>query len=329
MRILVTGGAGYIGTRLVHRLLREGHDVTVLDLLTYGCYLQNPNPRCSLKICKGDIRDSKIVKKALEDVGIVYHLAAMSNDPTGNLNPELTRDINYAGTELLLEACGNEGVRQFIFASSSSVFGIQEGENVTEDCTPNPITPYSKAKLEAELAVLNTSLGFITTAIRPATVCGVSPRQRFDLVVNALCGSAFFDHKLTVYGGTQRRPNLTMTDMIEIYVTLLSLPANYIDKQVFNAGWENCTILELAQMVQNFFVNCSITVEHTDDIRDYHICSEKIERLLSYQPRATVNNAIPELIVAMSQGFMEHYKSSQYNNLAKLKELDENNNVSR
>jgi len=316
MKILVTGGAGYVGTRLVQRLLQLGHRVNVLDTMVYGNQIKNSWPG-QLEIFQGDIRDTGAVKRSLEDVEVVYHLAAISNDPTGNLNPKITIDVNKEGTEHLLKECKKAKIRQFIYASSSSGFGIQEGENITENFVPKPLTVYSETKLESEQLVLKQE-DFCVTAIRPATICGVSPRQRFDLVVNALCGSAFFDKQITVYGGEQRRPNLTMADMVEIYVLLLKAPIDLVHQQVFNAGWENSTIKELAKKVTQKF-GLPIVTKPSSDNRDYHICSRKIERVLGYVPVSTIDIAIAELKEAMSYGFFEHYKSPMYNNIVMLK----------
>jgi len=323
MNILVTGGAGYVGTRLVQKLTKHKHNVVVLDTLTYGCAIKDFKSDSSITIIQGDIRSKKDVNKALQNIDVVYHLAAISNDPTGDLNPQTTIDVNSGGTEVLLKECNKSGIKRFVYASSSSVFGIQPSENVTEETIPKPITVYSKTKLEAEQMVLGQQ-GFVTVAIRPATICGVSPRQRFDLAVNALCGSAYFDDVITVYGGDQRRPNLTMENMLSIYLLLLTISSDRINQQVFNAGWENSTILELAHKVNKHFY-VPIIVKPTKDVRDYHICSKKIEKelgfgpLYSKYPFFTVDDAIEELKNVMNYGFFQHYKTPKYNNILVLK----------
>jgi nucleoside-diphosphate-sugar epimerase len=317
MNILVTGGAGYVGTRLVQELLRLDHNVTILDTMLYGNFTHKVRPSNELKAIKGDIRDRATIQEALRDIQVVYHLAGISNDPTGNLNPQLTVNVNKKGTKLLLEECKKAKIIRFIYASSSSVFGIQTGENITEKCTPAPLTIYSKTKLEAEEMVLRQN-NFTSVAIRPATICGVSPRQRFDLIVNALCGSAFFDDRITVFGGTQRRPNLTMSDMINIYILLLTIPQEKIHQEVFNAGWENSTISGLAKKVNKHF-NIPINLEPSDDNRDYHICSNKIEQVLEYKPIDTIDGAIQDLRKALLQGFFSYYKRPEYNNIIMLK----------
>lgn len=317
MNILITGGAGYVGTRLVQEFLQRDHNITVLDSMVYGCHIHKTKPSSKLEIIKGDIRDRSIVQRALFDIEVVYHLAAISNDPTGDLNPQLTIDINKTGTELLLEECKKAHIKLFVYASSSSVFGIQPGENVTEECTPKPLTIYSKTKLEAERLVLQQD-SFCSTAIRPATICGVSPRQRFDLIVNALTGCAFFDKRITVFGGTQRRPSLTMTDMVGIYEWLLHEEEDKIHQQVFNAGWENNTIMGLAQKVSKHF-SLAVNLKPSSDNRDYHICSDKIEQELGYHPLSTIDDAIQDLKRIMSQGFLCYYKRPEYHNITTLK----------
>lgn len=315
MKILVTGGSGYVGTNLVLGLLNLEHEVVVLDNMTYGDHV---SAFSKIRVIKGDIRDVKVIKKALKDIEVVYHLAAISNDPTGNLNPRLTIEINRDATFNLLNECQKSStLKRFIYASSSSVFGIQPEIDVTEEIEPKPITIYSKTKLEAEKEVLRQDK-FCSVAIRPATICGCSLRQRFDLIVNALCGSAFFDKNISVFGPTQRRPNITMNDIINVYLLLLVVPEDKIANQVFNAGWENSTILQLAQKVNKYF-GVHIDVQETKDNRDYYICSNKIQKVLNYKPKYTIENAILLLRNQMKLGFYKYYKDADYNNILKLK----------
>lgn len=324
MVILVTGGAGYVGTRLANRLFRKGHSVRVLDNLTYG----NCGLFSGIDLYVGDITVPIDVKKAVKGVDLVYHLAAISNDPTGNLNETVTEAVNYVGSINVLDAAKNAGVKQFIFASSSSVLGIQEGENVTEETEPNPITIYSRTKLKAEKEILAAaSDNFITTAIRPATICGVSPRQRFDLVINNLTGLAFFEKKITIYGGDQRRPNLTMEEMLRIYEMLINpcIDRALINGQVFNAGWDNMTVRQMAELVaaqvayvQNLIEPIQIETKPTIDQRDYHITSKKIETILGFTPKYKVPDAVFDLVQVMSQGFIPNMVNDNYYNLKVL-----------
>jgi len=331
MKILVTGGAGYVGTRLSNFLYREGHKVTIFDNLTYGVQGLYPG----IKIIKGDISKKDDAFRGIANQEVIFHLAAISNDPTGNLNPELTERVNFEGTLHALDAARIFGVKRFIFASSSSVLGIQEGSNTTETAKPNPLTPYSKTKLAAEQEVLaaNTS-SFTTCALRPATICGVSPRQRFDLVVNALTGSAFFDKHITVYGGTQRRPNLTMTDMLRAYTKVFTADPELIGGEVFHVGWENMKILDIAKRVVEIFKDLeqssvSITVkESVTDMRDYHITSDKITNVLNFEPSSSFEDAIYMLFWAMDKGFITDYTDPKYHNVKVLTQ-NENSVVSR
>ncbi|MCK4815414.1 NAD(P)-dependent oxidoreductase [bacterium] len=325
MRILVTGGAGYVGTRLCNYLYRCGHDVIVFDNMTYGNngLLENIVQYC------GDITNPEELQKAMVNIDTVYHLAAISNDPTGNLDEAVTEAVNYIGSINVLDAAENAGVKQFIFASSSSVLGIQEGENVTEETEPNPITVYSRTKLKAEKEILAAaSDNFITTAIRPATICGVSPRQRFDLVINNLTGLAFFEKKIIIHGGDQRRPNLTMEEMLRIYRMLIdpNIDHTLINGQVFNAGWDNMTVRQMAELVASQ-VACAqnkplelvqIETEPAIDQRDYHITSKKIETVLGFIPKYKVSDAVSDLVQAMSWGFIPNMTNDNYYNLKVL-----------
>jgi len=321
MKVLITGGAGYVGTRLSNYLYQRGHDVKVLDTLIYG----NRGLYKNIQIVVGDVTNSSACNAAVQNTDVVYHLAAISNDPTGNLNPELTFAVNFKGTKMILEAARQAKVKRFIFASSSSVLGIQEGENVTEETPPNPITPYSEAKLKAENLVCEyADKNFVTTAIRPATICGPSPRQRFDLAVNALVGSAFFDKKITVFGGNQRRPNITMSDMICLYEHLLNIPGDLINGEIFNAGWENKTILQMAELIQKEVtingnqLHPKIEIRPTNDQRDYHITSDKISETLNWYPRFTIVNMVHELIHLMELGYISDYTKDIYHNIKVL-----------
>ena len=326
MKILITGGAGYIGTRLSNALYKEGHDITVFDNFTYGAQGLYP----AIKVVKGDITNSDNVFEHFPRQEVVFHLAAISNDPTGNLDPEFTERVNFEGTTKVLNASRILGVKRFIFASSSSVIGIQSGTNTTENVTPNPLTPYSKTKLAAEMAVVDEASGrFTTCVLRPATVCGVSPRQRFDLVINALTGSAFFDEHITVYGGSQRRPNLAMPDMIRAYNTLLHAEEHLVNGEVFHVGWENMKVIDMAKLVASTVGDItgrkvSITVqEGTTDMRDYHITSDKITSFLDFEPFYTITDMIEELVHSMSVGYITGYKDKKYHNVEILKKNED------
>lgn len=303
--VLVTGGAGYVGSRLVPKLLEAGHDVTVLDLFIYGEGVFNgvaQHPR--LRRVKGDIRDPKAVKAALKGCDAVIHLACISNDPSFELDPALGRSINYDCFRPLVRAAKNAGVRRFVYASSSSVYGVKDEENVTEALPLEPLTDYSKFKAMCEEDLeRERAPGFVTLTLRPATVCGFSPRLRLDLTVNILTNHAVHNGRITVFGGAQRRPNINIEDMTDLYVRSLEWPDAAIDGKVFNAGYENHTVTQLAELVrEQVGGGVAIVTTPTDDHRSYHVSSEKIARELGFRPKRTIEDAVKGLITAFSAG---------------------------
>ncbi len=278
MRVLVTGGLGYVGSRLVPYLEDCGHTVRVLDLNLY-------NSAYGRHYVHGDIRDPMAVREALSGVEAVIHLAAISNDPTGNVDDVLTRQVNFDAVGVLVCLAKQSGVKRFINASSSSVFGAQPVLNVTEKIEPSPMTSYSKYKALAEW-VVNAASGphFCTVNIRPATICGWSPRQRFDLVVNKFTADAVTKKLITVHGGSQRRPSVTMTDVILLYERLLHTEQNLINGRTFNFGFDNLTVTEIARLVADEVGNTNIKTENVIDLRDYHISSKEIQEVLGVIP---------------------------------------------
>ncbi len=304
--VLVTGGAGYVGAVLVPKLLKKGYKVKVLDLYLYGDNVLDAvknDPK--LAQIKGDIRDRALLERVIPGTDAVIHLACISNDPSFELNPALGKSINYDAFLDLVDVCHRSKIKRFIFASTSSVYGVKEVENVTEDLPLEPLTDYSKYKALCE-DVLNRikSLEFTWVIVRPATVCGYSPRLRLDLSVNILTNLAVNTGKITVFGGKQKRPNIHIEDVTDLYVKLLELPDKMIDKKTFNAGYENYQIAELAEMVRGVVgkEGVAIVTTPTDDNRSYHISSAKIERELSYKPAHTVEEAIKDLKDAFASG---------------------------
>ena len=303
--VMVTGGAGYVGSRLVPKLLEAGHKVTVLDLFIYGEGVfngvsQHPN----LRQVRGDIRDPKAVKDALKGCDAVIHLACISNDPSFELDPSLGRSINYDCFRPLVRAAKQAGVKRFVYASSSSVYGIKDEENVTEELPLKPLTDYSKFKAMCE-EVLESERepGFVALTLRPATVCGYSPRLRLDLTVNILTNHAVNNGKITVFGGGQRRPNINIEDMTDLYVRSLEWPDAMIDGKVFNAGYENHTVTQLAELVrEQVGSGVAIVTTPTDDHRSYHVSSEKISRELGFRPKRTIEDAVRGLVSAFTAG---------------------------
>ncbi len=312
--VLVTGGAGYVGSRLVPALLRAGHNVHVLDLYIFGNHVFNeykhdPN----LKEFYGDLRDGSVVAAALTGCDAVIHLACVSNDPSFELDPGLGKSINYDAFRPLVQAAKQAGVNRFIYASSSSVYGIKDTANVTEDLPLEPLTDYSKYKALCE-QILDEERepGFTTLTLRPATVCGYSPRLRLDLTVNILTNHAINNGKITVFGGSQKRPNIHIDDMVQLYVNSLCYADDLIDGMVFNAGYENHSVMEIAELVRGVIgTRVAIDVTETDDLRSYHISSSRIRDNLGFTPSHTIDNAVEDLESAFTKGLVPDSLTSQ------------------
>jgi nucleoside-diphosphate-sugar epimerase len=326
--ILVTGGGGYVGSVLVPLLLEAGYQVRVLDLFIYGKQVFDgitAAHRLNLELLEGDLRDETFLRQALSGCDAVIHLACISNDPSFELDPSLGRSINYDAFMPLVDIAKDSGARRFIYASSSSVYGVKEEQNVTEDLPREPLTDYSrfKAMCEDELEKRRAP-GFTTLTLRPATVCGWSPRLRLDLSVNILTNHAVNKNKITVFGGAQLRPNFHVRDCAELYVKCLALPAEQIDGKVFNAGYQNLSLDAIADKVRDI-VGSHVEIAHTptDDNRSYHISSEKILRELGYSPRFTIEDAIRELVVAFRAGKIpDSFTNPLYFNIKRMQEIN-------
>src|SRR3972149_6054207 len=302
--LLVTGGAGYVGAVLVSKLLDKGYKVKVIDLYIYGEDVlskvrNNPN----LVEIRGDIRDRQLLEKEIPRTDAIIHLACISNDPSYELNPELGKSINYDAFIQLVDIAKKNKVKRFIYASSSSVYGIKEVPEVTEDIPLEPLTDYSKYKAKCEEILLKEATDdFIATIIRPATVCGYSPRMRLDLTVNLLTNYAVNTGEITIFGGEQMRPNIHIEDMTDLYVYLLELPKEKIHRKIYNAGYENYKVKEIAGMVQSIVgKHVSIKTVPTNDIRSYHVSSKKIKDELGFSAKHTIEDAIVDLKKAFEQ----------------------------
>lgn len=328
MKILVPGGAGYVGSRLIPALLETGHDVTVFDLYLYGRDLFKDlrgNPR--FHEIQGDIRDISLVQRALQGMDAVIHLACISNDPSFELNPDLGKSINLDCFEPFVVAAKEAGVQRFIYASSSSVYGVKEEANVTEEMSLEPLTDYSRFKAACEKILLrHANNTFICTVLRPATVCGYAPRQRLDVVVNILTNLAVHTGKVKVMGGNQMRPNIHIEDMVRCYLHVLAQPADKVKGQIFNAGYHNHTVLNLGQMVADIVGKkrpVELVVETTNDNRSYHISSEKIEKELGFQSKYTIEDAVEGLVEAFTMGKLpDALHDERYYNIKTMKAVN-------
>ena len=326
-RIMVTGGAGYVGALLTPRLLDAGWRVRVLDLLIYGreplaAVADHPN----LEIIEGDIRDPDAVRRAVADCDAAIHLACISNDPSFELDPQLGKSINFDSLEPLVQAARDAGVRRFIYASSSSVYGIKREENVNEDMPLEPLTDYSKFKAMGERVVQQHRTDeFVTVVLRPATLCGYSPRQRLDLTVNILTNHAVNNGVIKVFGGEQKRPNLHVDDMIDAYLHVLGLPDEAVAGKVWNVSRVNHTVRRIAEIIREIVGpdRVELATVPTDDQRSYHVSAGKIEREVGFTPKRGVEDAVRDLIAAFDAGRLPNSMTDPlYFNIKRMQELN-------
>ncbi|MBL6959266.1 MAG: NAD-dependent epimerase/dehydratase [Rhodospirillales bacterium] len=324
--VLVTGGAGYVGAVLVPKLLQAGHRVTVLDLYLYGDdVLDSVKDDPGLRQVKGDLRDPDTVADALTGCDTVIHLACISNDPSFELDPVLGKAINLDAFRPLVRAAKKAGVNRFIYASSSSVYGVKDVPDVTEDLLLEPLTDYSRFKVDCERILEEERReGFVTLTIRPATVCGYSPRLRLDLTVNILTNHAINNNRITVFGGDQLRPNIHIEDMTDLYVHCLEYADERIDGKIFNAGYQNKSVMGIAELVRSVIgENVDITVTPTDDNRSYMVSSEKIGTELGFVPSRTIEDAVDDLKVAFEAGAVsDPMDNIRYYNIKMMKAVD-------
>jgi nucleoside-diphosphate-sugar epimerase len=323
-RVLVTGGAGYVGSVLIPKLLDAGYTARVLDLYLYGEQVFDGvrgNPK--LEEVKGDIRDQALLKTALKDCDAVIHLACISNDPSFELDPDLGKSINYDAFFGLVDISKDCGVKRFIYASSSSVYGVKQEPDVTENLSLEPLTDYSKYKaLCEEVLLARQAKGFTALILRPATVCGYSPRLRLDLTVNIMTSHAIHNHVIKVFGGAQARPNLHIQDMTDLYLRSLEWEDAAISGKIYNAGYENHTVREIADMVQEVVgPDVDIVTTPTNDNRSYRISSDKIKRELGFVPRHTIHQAVEDLKAAFQQGLVPNAMTDpRYSNIQVMKQ---------
>jgi len=316
-KILVTGGCGYVGSVLVPKLAGR-YQVKVLDSMLFGNHL---SPMPNVNVVEGDIRDKGLIRSLLSGATDVIHLAAIANDPCSDLEPAITYEVNRNAVIDLVRMAKECGVSRFINASTSSVYGVKEEESVTEDLTLEPITLYARLKAEIEEIVGSASGdGFNTVSIRSATVCGVSPRMRFDVIVNIMTKLAIADGRITVHGGDQYRPNVHIDDITDLYVSLLEIPAEMINGKVYNFGSTNYTVKEIARMAHEetgaiIDINTNVT-----DNRSYRISSAKIKSELGLEPKKTIQQGIKDIKHAFASGFFPDPDNSRYYNIKTMKE---------
>jgi nucleoside-diphosphate-sugar epimerase len=308
--VLVSGGGGFVGTVLTDRLLNLGYSVNVLDTFWFGDFLPQ-HPR--LTKIKGDLRDARSVDVALQGVDTVIQLACLSNDPTSDLDPELTRSINLAGCSDIIHAARRQGITRFIYASSASVYGVRDEPNIVEDMPLEPITLYSryKAEIEEELFSINDD-DFTTVAVRNSTVSGFSPRMRLDLIISIFVRAAMRKKLITIEGGHQLRPLIHMQDLVDFYVLLLDADAAKIHQQAFNVSSDNYKVIDVARMVQER-IPCEFAFAGFTDPRSYHVDTSKVARVLGYKTSRTIESAIDEVKAALVDGRIDDEDPRCYN----------------
>ena len=327
-KIFITGGAGYAGSRYVPQLLASGNKVTIFDTFYFGDYLENHK---NLNKIKGDIRNTNLIEKSCRDHDIFIHLACMSNDTSFELDEKLSTEINFDCFEGMVKAAKLSKIKRFIYASTSSVYGISDAKDIKEDHPFKPLTLYNKFKGLCEPILFKYSdKNFETVIFRPATLCGYSPRQRFDLSVNVLTAHAIVNNKILVFGGSQLRPNLHIQDYCDLLDLLISAETPKIQNKIFNVGYQNLSIMEIAKIVREVVLKefvkkkeILIEVQKSNDLRSYHINSDKIREELNFIPKYTIEDAVKEICDAFKKNlFTDALNNTKYFNVKRIKELN-------
>ncbi len=324
-KIFITGGGGYIGTRLVPFLIKKKFFVTVYDTFWFGNFLKKNK---NLKVIKADIRNIKKLKQACKNHNIFLHLACISNDSSFELNNSLSKSINFKAFEPMVKAAKSSGIERFIYASSSSVYGVSKKKNVKEDHPLLPLTLYNKFKGMCEpLLLKHTDKNFTGVIFRPATVCGYSDRLRLDLSVNILTNFGYNKNFIKVFGGDQLRPNLHILDYCDAVLTLINSKKKKVENQIFNIGHQNMSIMNIAKKIKKILEKSNkkkikIIKTPSDDKRSYHINSDKIKRQLNFKPKREIQDAVKEIINAFKKKKITNsFDNTLYYNVKRLKEL--------
>jgi nucleoside-diphosphate-sugar epimerase len=329
-KLFITGGAGYCGSLLVPQLLSRGYKVTVYDTCYFGdAFLPKSNP--GLEVVRGDIRDAARLAEAVRGHDAFVSLACISNDASFELDEKLSTSINMDAFDPMVRAAKQAGVRRFVYASSSSVYGVSDKPDVTEDHPLVPLTLYNKYKGLCEPILKQYCDDAFTGVIfRPATVCGYAPRLRLDLSVNILTNHAVSNNKITVFGGAQLRPNLHVQDYCDAVELLLTAPREKIQRETFNVGYQNMSIMDIAHLVKRVVQqtfpdkpDIAIVTTATDDNRSYHINSDKVHRVLGFKPKYSIEDAVRGLCAAFRDGkISDSMTSDWYYNIRTMKKLN-------
>lgn len=320
--VLVTGGAGYVGSVLVPKILSAGYRVRVLDAMYFGSSgLDGCSGRC--EVVAGDIRELGVIKRSLDGIDVVVHLAGISNDAESELQEKITEDVNFGATQMLVELAKKSGVQRFIYASSCSVYGYSDAAFVSEGSAVKPLNIYGKSKLWSE-EVVRQHAGdrFTTVVLRPATVCGYSPRMRFDLVVNTLTNNAVTTRSMKIFGRNQTRSNVHIEDITNCYLVVMEARAEVVNGRVYNVGYENFTISQIAGIVKEVVGDdVSILTGTSVDNRSYTVSSKLVEQDLSFFPQQSLEYAVRDVKNAILEGRFPDVSSSIYRNVKHMQRL--------
>ena len=325
MNLLITGGSGYVGTRLIYKLVEKNINIHNYDISLFGD--EHLPIKENFYYHKKDLRDTKSFRDIISEhkIDIVLHLACISNDPTFELNSKISKEINYDAFEPIVKISKELGVKKFIYASTCSVYGVSEKKDVTEEHPLLPITDYNKFKALCEPVLKNyIDEDFHGIIIRPATVCGYSEKMRFDLSVNILTNFAYNKGYIKVFGGNQLRPNCHIDDMCDLYERLIFEDFGHLNGEIFNVGSENLKIIEIANMIKElvkkrYEKDIEIRIEESTDPRSYHINSEKIKKMMNFNFKRTVKNAVTDLLDKFEKNDLKDTFSDKWSNIKTLK----------